>query len=93
MALQLVRVGCAFMMEKIYNVGLMCRKSELVHVEEPYLLIKVRWFQLFKMDGRANATVRDVEAFFHHLLETNDPLACDLIHFQKSHVMKFMKVI
>ena len=81
------------LVEKLYNVGLMSRKSLLSHVEEPYLLIKVRWFQLVKMDGRAAATTTDVKNFFHHLLETNDPLAGDLIHFQKSHLMKFMKVV
>ena len=81
------------LVEKLYNVGLMSRASVMSHVEEPYLLIKVRWFQLVKMDGRANATASDVKAFFHHLLDTNDPLAGDLIHFQGSHMMKFMKVV
>lgn len=81
------------LVEKLYNIGLMSRTSNLVHVEEPYLLIKVRWFQLVKMDGRANATVSDVKQFFDHLINTNDPLAGDLIHFQESHLGKFMKAV
>ena len=86
-------VALKSLVEKLYNVGLMCRTSVMSHVEEPYLLIKVRWFQLVKMDGRANATASDVKAFFHHLLDTNDPLAGDLIHFQGSHLLKFMKSV
>lgn len=80
------------LVEKLYRVGLLCRESKLLHVEEPYLLLKVRWFQVSKMGGRSQATVSDVKGFFHHLLDTNDPLTCDLIHFEKSHMLKFMTV-
>ena len=50
------------LLQHIYRAGLLNRESALRHLEEPYLLLLIRYYQRTRMGQRNRASATDIEA-------------------------------
>eukprot|EP00941_MAST-03F_sp_MAST-3F-sp1_P002596 g2596.t1 len=78
------------LIETMSATGLLNGKSPLKSLEEPHLLLLIRYYRETCMDGRKHATEKDVENFFHFLIKRRDPLCRDLLLHDTSHFKPFV---